>query len=306
MSCIPTDAASHFERREQELLALDKALEAKRATALAQASDAVRSVEAASLQDRLYPPPRPMTAPVGVAPPPVQGGISAAECVAASIGAGDANSAADGSGAGQLHATIRFQKARILALQEELDKTTKDLAARDSEAGQLRQDFKQASEENKRLQKALAAAEQARDKAKEQASALEASEKELRMQNTDLQKSKDQLEVQRRKLEQETKSSDARLNRLQEEVDKSKAQLKEKTVEDKDRAAGDRKEVDRLTAEVRRLERQRAEVVAAFKKQMRLIDVLKRQRAHIEAAHVLSFTEDEFIRALELRDKLGD
>lgn len=70
------------------------------------------------------------------------------------------------------------------------------------------------------------------------------------------------------------------------------------------------------------LKKQKAELILGFKKQLRLIDVLKRQKVranmhiqfrvfhrficfsalsqmHLEAARLLSFTEEEFVKALD-------
>lgn len=312
MSCLSNDALSHFEQREQQLLALNQELEQKRARAVAEASGAIQQAETTAyegLRDRRR---TPDATPYAASAQPVADVASLASPEAAAANALLAKAVPRGGIDGEsstteaLHETIRSQHLRIVALQEELSKTISDLAAQNSEVQDLRQEVKQAAAENQRLQKANAASEQSQDRDKKRMAELDRKLQDAGREVSDLVRERDQLDVQKRKLEAEVVSKDARINRLTEECERYKKAAKDLGHQDRDRAVADRKETDRLQSEVRKLERQRAELVNAFKKQMKLIDVLKRQRAHVEAARVLSFTEDEFIRVLELGDKLGE
>lgn len=60
-----------------------------------------------------------------------------------------------------------------------------------------------------------------------------------------------------------------------------------------------------LMQENRKLERMRAELVTAVKKQFKLISLLKKQKTHIESSAALGFSEEEYIKALDLTDKLA-
>ncbi len=52
-------------------------------------------------------------------------------------------------------------------------------------------------------------------------------------------------------------------------------------------------------SQVQQLEQQKQELISIFKKQLRLIDTLKRQKVHAEAAHLLTFTEQDYAEALD-------
>ena len=93
-----------------------------------------------------------------------------------------------------------------------------------------------------------------------------------------------------------------RLQRALEDVEKHKAAADRERRAARDGVDEHRKEREGLEQKIRRLERQKLEVLAAFKKQIKLIDILKRQKVHMEAARILAFTEDEFMRVVNWDD----
>ena len=75
---------------------------------------------------------------------------------------------------------------------------------------------------------------------------------------------------------QDQGNKEAKLNRAMEEVEKLKLQLREAKIEETGKNESIRRDLDRMAEENKKLERQRNELLQAFKKQMKMIDVLKR------------------------------
>ena len=198
-------------------------------------------------------------------------------------------------------ARIRFQAARLKVMQDEITKLVAELNEKDKTGDALAVSLKAAEDENKRLARRLQEAEAGGEKLKRSAAEAISRATALEAETATARKEADAQEKARKQLEAEKRGRDVRLNRALEEADRLRAQLKdqkEAVVGGSDALKG---ECARLEAEVKKLARQKTEILNAFKKQMKLVDILKRQKMHIEAARLLAFTEEEFTKALEIQ-----
>eukprot|EP00877_Chromochloris_zofingiensis_P015056 jgi/Chrzof1/9804/Cz04g16080.t1 len=200
---------------------------------------------------------------------------------------------------GNQEATIRLLKARIKSLEEQLAQAIALSHEKDKEAAAQQKDLTQLQQQKAtwaKSQKALELQCEKYKKSAEQAKeALSAKEQQLK------ETSKDSIKVEkdRKASEQETRVREVRLQRALEELDRYKQLLQEVKAQERDGKDVVKADYNKILADNKRLERQKAELLLVFKKQLKLIDVLKKQKVHLEAAKLLSFTEDEFMRALD-------
>lgn len=197
-------------------------------------------------------------------------------------------------------AASRFLKAKTHVLQKELEELVKEKKTREKEF-QL-------------LQEKVAFFDQARVKEQKEFTSLSSQYEKVKTQNAEmstlLQESK--VEIQRLKKEldqvckstkltdQESHQKDVKLQRSLEEIEKVKQSFAAKESHYKEIIHSTKKQCEQLFQENKRLLKQKQDLLQGFKKQNQLIDVIKRQKLHIEATRILEFTEDEFMKALQI------
>nr|XP_019587879.1 PREDICTED: testis-expressed sequence 9 protein isoform X1 [Rhinolophus sinicus] len=196
-------------------------------------------------------------------------------------------------------AQIRFLKAKLRVMQEELDNVVCECNKKEGEIQDLKSQIKNFGEDCVRQQRTINLQQSQTEKYK---TLFEEANKKCDGLQQQLSSVERELENKRRLQKQAATSqsaTDVRLNRALEEAEKYKLELSKLRQNYKDIANEEHKKIEALKSENKKLEKQKGELMIGFKKQLKLIDVLKRQKMHIEASKMLSFTEEEFMKALD-------
>ncbi|EGD78746.1 hypothetical protein PTSG_01725 [Salpingoeca rosetta] len=202
--------------------------------------------------------------------------------------------------AGELgdEAAVRVLKAKLKVTMEQMDAATEELKAVKNELQSLKSQHKDTSKEATKEKKSAQAAQRSANQMKRLLDDMTGKYEREKERAKDLQA---EVDAMKRKAKQESAGNqglEVRLNRALEERDNLKLQLQK--LKERPAQASDA-DLKALEDEIKQLRKQRNEVLEAFEKALRLVDVLKRQKVHLEAARALAFTEEEFIQALDWR-----
>ena len=199
----------------------------------------------------------------------------------------------------------RLAKARINALRDELSVSARELRDAHKRLRDRDAELKSLLTEKANLSKQLKSVSNVLEKEKREKGELQALADAKAREAKEARRDADKSTRSTRASEAETKSRDVRLNRALEEVERYKNLLAEAKDERKGGGLEIRREAGELRGEVRRLERQKQELAVAFKKQSKLVDVLRKQKTHLEAARVVQFAEEAFLSVLEKGESKG-
>jgi hypothetical protein len=222
-------------------------------------------------------------------------------------GAGGEDAGLDGipSSAMGSAATIRFQKAKLTALQTSVQTLTRELAEREKEMADLKMLVKNGNDSREKLLRAKEALDKTTAAQSKQLVDLETKLASHEGEASTLRREVHSSAKARKDLEIEMQKKDTRLNRLAQEMER----VKEQAARSKSGGAGggggagseeQQKEVATLRLTNKKLLQQRGDLLAGFKKQQKLIEILKKQKLHMELAKMLQFTEEEFAKCLEM------
>ncbi|KAH8852214.1 Testis-expressed protein 9 [Schistosoma japonicum] len=177
-----------------------------------------------------------------------------------------------------LKAQNRYLKAKVRVLLEENQKLDSQMTHQNDEIIRLKNRLQELEGERNRLHRVTSAHSTQLEKMKKSLGETRIHCNTLETEKTNYRKDYDSIKRSSDQQAVEIKSLTTRLNRAVEETDRYKAELDKVRSSTRESVESMRHNVDTLMAENRRLEKQKSELISAFKKQMKLIDVLRRQK----------------------------
>ena len=199
-------------------------------------------------------------------------------------------------------ATLRLLKAKVRVLEEEVERLTLENSKQKQSMTKNKQALDSEKEENAKLQKNVLVIRTQLEKYSTLAEEKKNQNKILENDLVKLRKDIDSMERADKKSSQSQKSIEVRLDRALEEAEKYKSLLSAARSRVSESSGVDKDTLSSLTNENKILHKQKAELINAYKKQMKLIDVLRKQKLHLEASRMLNFTQEEFMKVLDWKN----
>ena len=169
-------------------------------------------------------------------------------------------------------AQIRFLKAKLKVLQEEIDRYSGELNKRDEENLKLAQRCKELDEDRAKQLRISNAHQTQMDKYKKLNDELQVKVQHYESQSSQIKKENDQFKRDSKKTQVDQQQLELRLNRALEEIEKLKIQLQKTTSTTKDSSEQDKKRIEHMHVETKRLQKQKQELIQVEKKAKRSID----------------------------------
>lgn len=196
----------------------------------------------------------------------------------------------------------RLTKAKLRVLTKQVQEELEARKKVEEHARDLQRQLKQERDENKSLRGRISTMESELKRNSKRNSDVAAAEGSTEALAQEVFVLKKDLEAAQRIVKQgetASKTKDGQIKRAAETIARLKQQLKDAQSQHEQSTSGDKARLIHAEERIKVLEKQRADLIDGFRKQLKLIDILKRQKVHIEAARLLAFTEDEFMKTLD-------
>ncbi|KAJ8925882.1 hypothetical protein NQ315_009734 [Exocentrus adspersus] len=194
---------------------------------------------------------------------------------------------------------IHFYKAKMKSLQEENLSLHHENKKKGEEIKKLQKENLNISEEKQKWFASYNTAKNTIGKLESQVSSLSSKLQSKDSEVASIKKESEQIKKELKSSNLNVNNYEVRLNRAYEENEKLKATIKSSKEEEKELKEVYKKQINDLTVAVKRIEHQKAELLNGFKKQVQLIDLLKRQKMYLEAYKITELSEAEYLKILD-------
>lgn len=196
-----------------------------------------------------------------------------------------------------------FLKAKIDILQNELEVIRVEYKKKTDYCTTIESENKSFEEQKHKLQNQIETLKETIAKLENTNGNLRTDSQTLTMENSALKKDVEEHKKQAKQLQQQLSNYDIRLNRSLEDNEKLRNTVKCLNIEEKELRNQIRKSDEEKRLAIKKLEKQRSDLIQAFKRQTLLVGNLKKQNACLAASGKIQFTEEEFARLLDRKSE---